>query len=88
LAREDRETGDRRHEDNVRWLQRIDANQQITNGKVITLEGQMRDVFRRLRERVDHAQRVTGVTLKDVGLWVAIIGGTYVVLTQAMGFHR
>lgn len=76
-----REIGNGRHSENVARLERIETQVRTTNGRVTTLEANVIELFRRVKDRV------TGITLADVGRWMAIIGGTYWAMS-ALGFHK
>lgn len=77
-----RQRGDERHHENVTRLSRIETECRATNGRVTTLEEQVRQLFKRV------GAKIGAVTMKDFGVWSGIIAAVYLILTQVLGFTR
>ncbi len=74
------------HAENKEVLQQIHAEVRKTNGRVTRLEEQVRSIFQKLKAVA--TGQAGGLNLKQLIQWIAIIGGTYIVLTQVLGFHK
>lgn len=90
---ESKEASTSRHLENVANMAQIQALQREANGRLIRAEIRLdaqQSQIDRLFAKV--AVRVAGVTLKDLGLWVSIIGGSIAaawwVLTVLLNFQR
>lgn len=83
------ENKDMRDEDRA-LMQQIHAEVRATNGRVTTLEANVRELFAKLKDLVAQigTVRVSGVNLKQVIQWASVAGGTWYVLTQVLGFHK
>lgn len=83
------ERGDQRHFENQGWLRRHDEKLASIEVQTIKTNGRLTNAehdIAGLKAAVRNA--VKGITLKDVSIWIAIIGGSFYVLTQILGFTR
>lgn len=80
----DRALNSERHEENREIAKDIQSQVRETNGRVTRHDEQIRTLFERVKERARQIVAHDGegedrhVTLRDVGIWVAIVGGAVV----------
>lgn len=63
------------HVENMDRLERIEAEVRKTNGRVTRLEEQVRTLFRKVKEKADVLGERTGITRRDVTVFVCGGGG-------------